>query len=156
MNVSQMLEKLEALVRPLLEPNNVELVDLSFQKEHETWVLRLLMDKPGGITLDDCGIWGDRVGTLLDETDLISQAYTLEVSSPGVDRPLKKLSDFIRFSGERVAIKLFSPIDGQKNFHGTLLGADEENIRIQLDDHREISLPRNQVAKAKLDPVIEF
>lgn len=144
------------MVTPILESENVELVDLSFLKEHGGWVLRFYLDKPGGITPGDCGEWGDRLGKVLDEKDPIKHAYTLEVSSPGVYRTLKKIGDFIRFSGERVHVKLWNPINGQKNFHGKLLGADEMNVRMQLEDGREALLPRDRVAHAKLDPQIDF
>jgi ribosome maturation factor RimP len=115
------------------------------------------LDKSGGITLDDCEFWSQRLGDLIEAADIIQQRYVLEVSSPGVNRPLKKLEDFQRFSGERVSAKLFAPINGQKNFHGTLLNADEQNIYIRLEDQkRDVALPRIQVAKCKLDPLFEI
>lgn len=149
------MKNIEAALLPVLERDNVELVDLSFQKEQGGWVLRFYLDKPGGITLDDCGTWSDKISTVLDGGNWIEDGYTLEVSSPGLYRPLKKLKDFERFMGQRIRVKLYNPLEGQKNFLGLLLGADEENIRLQTDI-REVTLPRQQVAKANLDPMITF
>lgn len=154
--MSELTEKIENLVTPVLESEQVELVDLTYQKEHSGWTLCFYLDKPAGITLDDCERWSDRLGELIDQSDLIQQRYVLEVSSPGINRPLKKLKDFHRFSGERISVKLFAPINGQKNFHGMLQGADDVNIRMRLDEGPEVSLPRSQIAKCKLDPLVEF
>ncbi len=155
--MSEILTKLEVLLAPVLNESQVELVDITYQKEQGGWTLCFYLDKPGGITLDDCQTWSDRLGDLIDQHDVIHQRYVLEVSSPGVNRPLKKIEDFKKHSGERVSAKLFAPINGQKNFHGTLLNADEESITIRLEDQkREVVLPRSQVAKCKLDPIVEF
>lgn len=155
--MSEIIKKLEDLVGPVLVENQVELVDITYQKEQGGWTLCFYLDKPGGITLDDCEQWSNRLGELIDASNLMEQRYVLETSSPGVNRPLKKLEDFKKYAGERVSAKLFAAQDGQKNFHGTLLGADENNIMIRLEDQkRDVVLPRSQVAKCKLDPIVEF
>src|SRR4051812_28499983 len=102
----------------MLAQQNVELVDLTYQKGPAGWTLSVYLDKPGGITLDDCSEWSHRFDETLEAGDVITHAYSLEVSSPGLDRPLKKLSDFQKFKGERVSVKLFAALEGQKNFHG--------------------------------------
>src|SRR5262249_44789554 len=134
----------------------IELVDLSYQKSQGGWTLSLLLDKSGGITLQDCEDWSKTLGALIDSSNLITHGYVLEVSSPGVDRPLRKLKDFERFAGEKVHAKLFSPINGQKNFHGILKGANETVVRLQLDDGREVELPRSQMAKCRLNPALKI
>lgn len=154
--MSHLLEQIEQLISPVLEQNQVELVDLSYQKSPGGWTLALFLDKPGGITLQDCEDWSGKLGALIDGASLLSHGYVLEVSSPGLDRPLRKTKDFQRFVGEKVQAKLFAPLNGQKNFHGILLGADEVVVRVKLDDDREVELPRSQMAKCKLNPVLKF
>lgn len=154
--MSSLIADIENLTAPVLEANQVELVDLTYQKGPGGWALCFYLDKPGGITLTDCEHWSSELGTLVENSQLISGSYSLEVSSPGLDRPLKKLKDFQKFTGQRISVKLFAPLNGQKNFHGTLLGADDESIKMQTDEKKDVALPRSQVAKCKLDPVIEF
>src|SRR6185312_9129075 len=95
-----LLEKVEELVAPALSQHEAELVDLQFVHEHGRWVLRFFVDKPDRITLDDCAVISEHVGRLLDGADIIPQTYSLEISSPGVNRPLRKESDFKKFIGE--------------------------------------------------------
>jgi ribosome maturation factor RimP len=154
--LSQLLADLEKLVAPELEAEQIELVDLSYQKSQGGWTLAFFLDKPGGITLDDCQRWSHRLGAIIDEGNLIERSYVLEVSSPGLDRPLRKTSDFQRFAGQRVDVRLYGPLNGQRNFHGVLLRGDEEKICVRLEDGREVDLPRSQVAKCRLNPVIEI
>ena len=116
--------------------------------------LRIFIDKPDGITADDCARVSDRVGLMLDVEDLIPHAYTLEVASPGLDRGLYKPSDYVRFAGSRAHIKLMEPIEGQRNFHGTLIGLDEAgDAAALLEDERGTRhrLPLNKILKANLD-----
>lgn len=154
--MSSLVADVEALVQPLLQENGVELVDLTYQKEPNGWTLTFYLDKPGGIGLGDCEEWTRRLEPVLDQSNLMTHAYNLEISSPGLNRVLKKTSDFERFRGQRVHAKLYSALNGQKNFHGTLLGADEEHLRLKTDEGQDVQLPRNLVSKARLDPVIEF
>lgn len=154
--MSDLLAKIEELVTPILEKEQVELVDLTYQKSHGGWTLSFFLDKPGGITLDDCTDWSHRLDGAIEAASLLDRSYVLEVASPGLDRPLRKLKDFERFAGQKVHAKLFAPIDGQKNFHGVLLGADESVVRMELDDKRRVELPRTQMAKCRLNPDIKF
>src|ERR1041384_6234193 len=94
---NQLIEQIEHMAAPILQEQQAELVDLQFVHEHGQWVLRFFLDKPGGITLDDCAVISDHIGRVLDATDIIKQHYSLEVSSPGINRPLKKESDYQRF-----------------------------------------------------------
>ena len=106
--------KTEELVTPLIEQNNFELVDIEYVKEGSNWYLRVYIDKPGGINVDDCELISRALSDKLDEEDFIDDAYILEVSSPGLGRPLKKDKDFERSLGEDVEIKLYRMKDGTK------------------------------------------
>ncbi len=154
--MSSLVTDIEALVQPVLQECGIELVDLTYQKEPAGWTLTFYLDKPGGIGLGDCEEWTRRLEPILDESQLMTHAYNLEISSPGLNRVLKKTADFERFKGQRVSVKLYAALNGQKNFHGTLLGADEARLRLKTDEGRDVELERTQVSKARLDPVIEF
>lgn len=145
---------IEELVNPIVEANNLELVDVVYVKEGGRWFLRLFIDKEDGrIGLDDCQLISRAIEPVLDEHDLIPNSYSLEVSSPGLERPLKKLSDFDRFKGKRASINTFAPINGQKRFKGVLNGILDTGVRLSIAD-QEVIIPFEQVAKAKL--VAEF
>jgi ribosome maturation factor RimP len=150
------LQQIDGLVTPILREHGAELVDMAFVHEHGQWVLRFFLDKAGGITLDDCAQISDHIGRALDATDLISQRYSLEVSSPGLDRPLKKEQDFQRFLGERVDVTLFAPIEGRRHFRGNIAAADAGIVTVRDAEGRNFDLPLSGVAKAKLDPEISF
>lgn len=157
LDMNPLLEQIESLVNPLFEGQKFELVDLTYQKVQGGWVLCIYLDKPGGINLDECQVWSEKIGNLLDQSDMIPHAYSLEVSSPGLKRPLKKLKDYERFTGERIFVKLFGPLNGEKNFQGILVGADNEKVQIKLNEGGQvIDLPRQQIAKSNLDPLIEI
>jgi ribosome maturation factor RimP len=117
-------------------------------------ILRIYIDKPGGVTLDDCATVSDQVGVILDVEDLIPHQYTLEVASPGLDRGLYKPSDYERFAGRPAHIKLSEPLAGQRNFHGTLLGLDREGeMAALLEDEtgRRHRLPLAKIIKANVE-----
>lgn len=124
------------LVLPIVEKNSFELVDVEFVKEGANWFLRVYIDKEGGITLDDCQIVSEELSVLLDEKDPINRRYFLEVSSPGIERPLKKDRDFERFKGSLVKVKTFNAIDGKKSFEGELVGLIDNKIVIKTDTGR--------------------
>lgn len=119
------------LVLPIVERLSFELADVEFLKEGANWYLRIYIDKPGGITIDDCQAVSEFLSDRLDEADPIKQSYILEVSSPGLERPLKKESDFEKFKGEQVEIKLFQPLNGKKVFEGELIELINNKIRIK-------------------------
>jgi len=155
--VAQLIEKIEELVQPILDDLQCELVDIEYQREQRGWVLRFFLDKEGGINLDDCAEASREISSLLDVEDIIGTAYNLEVSSPGIERPLKKIADFERFSGERVKIKTIDSIDpdcsgrNRKTFIGTLSGVDGQNILIILKKDAEATpIALQQIEKANL------
>lgn len=149
------LERVEALVQPALQGEAVELVDLRFVQEGGRWVLRFYLDKAGGISLDDCERLSGRIGAVLDMEDAVPGSYSLEVSSPGLDRVLKREADFARFAGHRVKVRLREGLDGQRNFRGTLKGASGGTVSIDFGG-RELSFPLSDVAEARLDPEIRI
>ena len=120
-------ERTEKLLGPILEENHFELVDVEYVKEGGSWYLRAYIDKPGGITVDDCEIVNRALGDLLDEEDFIEDSYILEISSPGLGRPLKKERDFARSLGEEVEIRTYRMVNKQKEFRGILKAYDKDN-----------------------------
>ncbi len=123
---ASLLEQLRAVVDPVLRGEGCELVDLEYRREGRGRVLRIFMDKPGGVRLADCQRVSEQVGDILDVENLIPHAYTLEVSSPGLERPLTRPEDFLRFAGRAVRVSTFAPVEGQRHFAGTLRGCEGE------------------------------
>ncbi|ADD02455.1 protein of unknown function DUF150 [Thermoanaerobacter mathranii subsp. mathranii str. A3] len=141
------------LVTPILEKNNFELVDVEYKKEGNNWYLRVYIDKEGGITLDDCQLVSEYLSDRLDEVDPIEHSYILEVSSPGLDRPLKKPRDFERNIGKEIEISLYSPIDKRKKFEGELIEFTGDKIIILYNGERK-EFDMKNVSLVK--PVIKF
>ena len=141
---------IEKLVEPLLAQECAELVDLEVLREHGRQVLRFYLDKSGGITLDDCEHLSNRIGALLDEADAVSGAYVLEVSSPGLDRVLKKEKDFARFAGKPVQVRLKLAQDGRRNFKGVLTGFSDGKVRIECEG-KPFEFPLPLIDEARLD-----
>ena len=135
----------ESLMAEILQGTDYELVDVEYVKERD-WYLRVFVDKQGGIDLDDCQKLSEQLGAKLDETSIINGAYILEVSSPGIDRVLKKDKDFIREAGKVVDVTLYAPLDGKKIFVGELEGRDEKFLRIKDME----PLPLEKVAQVRL------
>ena len=143
-------EKTEALLLPIVEEYQFELVDVEYVKEGSSWYLRAYIDKPGGITVDGCEAVSRRLSDLLDENDFIEEAYILEVSSPGLGRPLKKEKDFARSIGEEVEIRLFRPIDHEKEFVGILKDYDKNTLTVELEDNEIMNFARDNIALVRL------
>ena len=143
-------QKTEELVRPIIEANRFELVDVEYVKEGGTWYLRAYIDKPGGITVDDCEIVNRALSDLLDEKDFIEESYILEVSSPGLGRPLKKERDFERSLGEEVEIRTYRMIEKQKEFRGILKSYDKNTVTIVTEDEDEQVFERENIALIRL------
>ena len=143
-------KKVEGLLGPIVEENQVELVDVEFVKEGQNWYLRIYIDKDGGVTIDDCEIVSRAIEKVIDEKDPIEQAFILEVSSPGIDRPLKKETDFVKYAGEIVDIKLYKAIEKQKEFQGKLKGLEGTTVTITDDDGKEVSFERKDIASIRL------
>lgn len=145
------VEKLvEELVTPIIEAANYELVDIEFKKEGPHRYLRVYVDKPGGITLDDCQVVSEELSEKLDELDPIPENYFLEVSSPGIDRPLKKDKDFEKFKDSLVEVKLFEAINGQKVIEGQLMGLEGNAIKLKINNNDILEIPRDKVAITRL------
>lgn len=155
----QTLDKIRELAHPVLVEMGLELVDLEFKCEGRSWALRFFIDKEGGVTLDDCADFSREIDTLLEVENLIPSSYRLEVSSPGLDRPLKKFEDFQRFAGRLVKVKTRDKMDPdgrghqRKTFFGELLGIADGNVRIRQTDSRggEVILPYGSIEKANLE-----
>lgn len=155
-----LLGKIEELLQPILLDFHLELVDLEFKREGRDWFLRIFIDKEGGVTLDDCADLSREVDAVLEVEDLIEHAFRLEVSSPGLDRPLKRETDYQKFAGHPVKIKTYEQLDPdnrghrRKTFTGTLLGIEGDRVRIEQQDKKggTVEFTLGQIAKANLDP----
>lgn len=150
------LKQIEAAVEPLLAREAVELVDLRFLRDGGRWILRFYLDKQGGITLNDCEQLSYRIGGLLDlQPDLVPGPYNLEISSPGLDRVLKKERDFARFSGHRAKIRLKLPREGQRQFRGYIKGAGSGSVLLE-NGPQVFSFPIDDIDEARLDPDVKI
>ena len=144
------VESCEALAAPLLEELGLKLWDIKYEKEGSSWFLRYFIDKDGGVTIEDCENFSRRVDKILDEVDPIDQSYYLEVSSPGIERELRKREHFEACLGERITVKTIRPIEGRQEFVGKLLGEGDGKITIQPEGEEPMELERNQVAYVRL------
>ena len=141
-------EFVSGVVETIIESTELELVDVEYVHERE-WYLRVFLDKEGGIDLDDCQMVSEKLSEVLDAKDPINENYLLEVSSPGLDRVLKKEKDFIRYHGREVDIQLFKPIDGKKQYTGALQGYSDDTITIRVQEDT-IDLERAAIAQIRL------
>ena len=139
----------EELVTPILAGMSIELVDIEYVKEGNNWFLRVYIDKEGGVDIEDCGAVSEKLSKRLDEVDPIPDAYFLEVSSPGIERPLKKEKDFHWSIGKRVQIKTQEPIEDTKIFEGTLTVFDDGILTIE-EDQKSYQIPYDKVESARL------
>lgn len=140
---------IEDMLKDFVEQNGFEIVDIEYVKEGSNWFLRVYADKEGGIDIDDCGRISEYLSVQLDEKDPISDAYFLEVSSPGAERPLNKTQDFYKAVNSHVFVTTYEPIDGSKEFEGLLQSYDEEVLVIEIGK-KKISIPVAKVASARL------
>lgn len=165
-------EQVKTLVTPIITDAQLELVDVEYTREGQVHYLRIFIDKPGGVTIDDCQMISRECEVLLDVEDLIRTQYILEVSSPGLDRPLKKKEDYVRFRDRLVKIRTYRAIEGRKKFLGRLIGLTEDPVTntcvvtICLEDETgrrlpagkqvldEIQIPYDMIASARLE--VEF
>lgn len=137
------------LAEPIVTEKGFELVDVEYVKEGAGWYLRVYIDKPGGITIDDCQAVSEQLSDRLDRYDPIKQSYFLEVSSPGLERPLKTERDFERYKGEDVEVRTFEPINGSRVFEGKLAGLRNDDIVIMQENGEEMVFNRKKVALVK-------
>jgi ribosome maturation factor RimP len=150
---SQVVKTTEELVQPILEEKKLELVDVEYVKEGKNWFLRVFIDKEGGIDITECGEVSELLSEKLDELDPIKEAYFLEVSSPGVERPIKTVEDFSKSVNKNVYVKLFEPIDGEKSFEGILVDFTDNTATIEYKvktRKKRVEIPFNKIAKARL------
>lgn len=152
--MSSKLEQLQALLAPVVEALGYECWGLEFISQGRHSLLRVYIDRPEGILIDDCEVVSRQVSGILDVEDPISGEYTLEVSSPGMDRPLFTLDQFARYVGEQVKIKLRTPFERRRNFQGILRGVEEQDVVVLVDDH-EYLLPVDSIDKANIIPRFE-
>ena len=143
-------EKVKELLEPILEEQNLKLVDIEWVKEGKP-VLRIYIYNPEGTSIDNCEFVSRRIGALLDVEDLIPHSYTLEVSSPGLNRKLKNKEEYDIFKGRDIKIITTEPIEDKNVFKGKLLGLDEEeNVKVE-EEEKEIKIPLEKISKAQLD-----
>ena len=152
-NVHLIKERITGLVEPLLTQIGLELLDVEYLSKHGRWVLRLYVDKYGGVTIDDCAHVSREISDLIDVKEIIEHEFVLEVSSPGLNRPLKKEKDFIRAIGNKIKVRMIAPIKGRRNFTGYLRNFQKKTIYLEVENGLE-TLPWHEVDKANL--VYEF
>ena len=148
------VQKLNELLQPLVEDLGYEFVGLEYSRNPKHAVLRIYIDKEDGVGIEDCEVVSRETAALLDVKDPIRSKYNLEVSSPGLDRPLFTLAHFIEFTGCVAQINMFAPQDGRRNFSGTILGTNENGVSIEQDGV-EVTLDFDNIAKARLVPDYE-
>jgi len=146
------IHTVEQLVLPILDGVQLELVDIEYIKEGSNWFLRVFIDKEGGVDIDDCGMVSEKLSKKLDEVDPIPTAYFLEVSSPGIERPLKKPKDFEWAVGKRISVKTKEAISGTIVFEGDLMAFDGEQITLK-EESQTMEIPLEKIESARLSVV---
>ncbi|MFQ5671266.1 MAG: ribosome maturation factor RimP [Acidobacteriota bacterium] len=145
------LARIRDLAERTLDDLNLELVHLLYRKEGYRWVVRLFIDAEGGVSLDDCSRASHQFGVLLEAAEIIPHAYTLEVSSPGLDRPLFHENDYRRFAGRRACVKTAQPVEGRRHFTGTIMHCENQAVTLRLDGQREIAIPLAAILHGRLE-----
>ena len=143
--------KIEEFLTQAAESEGVEIVDVQHVKENGTWVARIFIDKEGGVTMSDCEKMSRLFGALLDESDILSDSYVLEISSPGFDRALKNEKSFKRFAGSKARIQSFEPINNQKNFSGIILSCEDGKVKIEDVTKGKVEIELKNIRKANLE-----
>ena len=150
MKTEGFLDKVNELAGPIAEDLGLELADVAYTNLQGRWILRVFIDKPGGVTIDDCGTLSRELSTALDVDDVIPGRYSLEVSSPGLDRALKKEKDFLRFVGRKVRLRTKEPIGESRNFSATLAGVEEGGVVMEDAEGRRWQVDFNNIERANL------
>ena len=150
MKKSEIVDRVEKMVTAITDEKGYETVDVEYVKEAGQFYLRVVVDKEGGISLNECEEVSRELSPKLDENDFIEENYYLEVSSPGIDRALKRVKEFVKYKGRDVEIKLYKAIDGVKQFEGELVGLDEENNIVVIINNEEMKFNRKDVAIIRL------
>lgn len=144
------IDKLRDFLQGFLPTMELELFDVQFRREGHGWVLRVFIDSEAGVTLEDCSRVSRELGRYLDVEDFIDHAYHLEVSSPGLERPLRSVEDFRRYCGRKARVKVHEAIDGEKVFEGMIEKIEDELIYLRLDDDRFVQFSFEKINKARL------
>jgi ribosome maturation factor RimP len=147
------IQEVTGIIEPILEEMGFELIDIEYLSEHGRWILRLFLDKEGGITLDDCAKASREIGDLIDIKDVISHEYVLEVSSPGLNRRLKRDKDFLQAIGQKIRVKMAVPVEGRRNFTGYLRDFKEGMLNLETAATL-VLLPLKDIERANI--VYEF
>lgn len=153
--MSRVVDEVRVVVQPIVDEQNLELVDMEFLKEGKNWFLRIYIDKPGGIDIEECALISEKVSEALDaiDPDPIPQAYFLEVSSPGAERPLKTKADMQNAIGKYVHLSFYQAIDGEKFYEGTLKEVNDDSVVLTIrikTRTKDIEIERKQIANARL------
>jgi len=151
MDTRRILSRIMEILDPILYESGLDPVEVTLRTEGGRWILRVTIDCEGGVTVDHCSRVSRELGVHLDVEDLIPVKYYLEVSSPGLDRPLKDEKDFERFSGRRVLIKMHQSVSGRKKIGGTLVGIVDGVVKVHLDDGMDMEVPIEAISSARLD-----
>lgn len=146
----EIVDRVRVIVDSVLLDDRMELVDMEYRRESRGWVLRIYLDKEGGVTLDDCTRVSQEVGRILDVEDFIETPYTLEVSSPGLSRRLRTENDFMKYRGHLIKVKTLDSIENRRQFKGRLLGISENKLEIESDGGIFL-IPLSNVARATLE-----
>lgn len=151
------LPEVERLLKPILEERNLSLFDLQFVREGKDHFLRVYIDKPGGVDLDECTIVSEKLSEKLDEEDFIKSSYYLEVSSPGAERPLQTKQDLIDHIGFNVYVTLYQHIDGDNKYEGKLVSVEDDIVTIEYKykhTKKQVKIPYDKIAKARLAVIL--
>lgn len=143
-------QRTEEILLPIVEEYGFELVDVEYVKEGSLWYLRAYIDKPGGITVDDCALVNRKLSDIMDEEDFVEDSYILEVSSPGLSRPLKKEKDFARSMGKELELRTYRMVNGQKEFTGILKEYDKDTVTLEFEDETVQVFDKKEIALIRL------
>ena len=146
----RIVNEVSLIAESFLHEFGMEMVDVEFLFENDRWILRVFIDKEKGVTVDDCASVSRELGDLIEAKNIIDYHYVLEISSPGLNRPLKKESDFMRSIGKMVKLKMSRPINKRRNFIGRVTNVREGRISLLIDDSNLVELPLNEIDKARL------
>ena len=146
-----LLDRIKNIVSNILSDNGIELADITYKREGHTRVLRILADKEGGITIDECARMNEIISEALDKEDFIEENYLLEISSPGLDRPLKTKKDFLRVKGKKIRIHTYESIDDKREFVGVLEAVEDDNITVSDENAKLTKVPLDKISKATFD-----
>lgn len=150
--MSKVTEEVEAIIQPIIDELNFELVEVEYVKEGKDHFLRISIDKEGGVDLNDCTLASEKISEAMDEHDPINEMYYLDVASPGAERPIKKEKDYQNAINQPVFVSLYAPIENSKEWLGTLLSVSDDYISMEVKEKakvKTIEIPRNKIAKAR-------